>query len=671
MKLPYLFSSDALFQAESTLTIHGASTAPVSAEIIDKAGNIFSKAAADCDGNGNGQFSLTLDTPAASFDPYTVRIVGDEEKIMERVLFGELWLASGQSNMELPNWSIPEHRMIYEKLSGKNIRFFHVDYQDLNEKTPFPYEPQPYGKGSWILPETFSAMNCVSAIATEFAGQIYDYLNADRNVPVGILDASWGGTPIVAWLDRKDIDADEAFSARIRALGNYPDAETWNNRKGCCTYQQPTAQYNVKIAPLIGAKVRGIIWYQGENETWGEHMIRSYADYLRFYHKTYTEKFACDKAHFPMISSLLHYWTYGTDGECKVGYSNEAFVETALEAPDTFMFVPNGDLQPVWAQHQYNHPIHPAHKYQLADRFAKLAIANVYGGNGQKQPATLEKVRVCRGSLKLYFRNARPGLRIGGGAGCAPAGDDGFRPVHTLYVAGKDHKYLPAEARVIGKNVLEVRCDGMKSPKYAVYNMQSMEPFADLFCGEYPVTPFRNDDVQWLDIQARPWYDMNNTCQWADKMTAATEYDMFNRPVWHAAEGCEVCADPSFRFETDKSLRISTDDEENTAEAPVIAAHVRSYPYARLTFDGYSKLTLNAFNCAKFDAELVLIDKDGEHSFKLENKGEIMEDCGWYRLSANIRKAPKEASRMMFRFTAKEKIPTYRFVNIERIRLIP
>ena len=110
LTLPYIFSSGALFQADSDLTIHGRTDperTPVRVAINGADGELF--ASAETAADAEGRFSATLPTPPASFSSYTISVTDREEsRVMQDVLFGELWLASGQSNMELPNAFIPD-----------------------------------------------------------------------------------------------------------------------------------------------------------------------------------------------------------------------------------------------------------------------------------------------------------------------------------------------------------------------------------------------------------------------------------------------------------------------------------------------------------------------------------------------------------------------------------
>jgi len=294
----------------------------------DVMGFVNSKTKADATTDADGAFALPLTTPAPSFAPHAIRVTcGGDEHLMENVLFGELWLASGQSNMEMANISITGCEAMYAEAASKIMRIYHVESKPFPDGG-FPKEPHPMQDGYWILPDDAGRLAIVSALGLRFTADLCDAL-ADRQIPVGLLNVSWGGTGLPCWLPRDAMDEDPDALALLKRMGGYPDLEHWNE-KGDLNFQQPTAQYNLKIAGLLGVKVRGVIWYQGENETWAESRHRFYADYLRFYHKVYRERFAADPEHFLMISSLIYYWIYdNSSGECCVGYINDAFIRTA------------------------------------------------------------------------------------------------------------------------------------------------------------------------------------------------------------------------------------------------------------------------------------------------------------------------------------------------------
>ena len=643
LTLPHVFSSNALYQADAPLTLRGRA-APCSTVTASLArGEFHAEAAAQSD--EDGVFSLTLHTPAASAEEAEIRITdGEDEAILQNILFGELWLASGQSNMELPNSAIPDCERMYDIIASRTVRVYNVSY-DVPENR-FPWDPQPDQRGEWILPADRAGLSGVSAMGLKFAETLSRTLG--DGIPVGFLNASWGGTPITAWFPRAAIEDDPMMTETCRRCGTLPDHETWNTR-GDTNFQQPTAQYNLKIGPLEGLRVRGVLWYQGENECGGEYWQRSYAEYLRFYQRVYAERFAADPEKFYMISSLIYPWTYGPSGECNFGYLNDAFVTVTKESPDKFAFFPISHLEPDWAFHQNNHPIHPTNKYYAGEYAGELALANVYDRGGERSPAILESWEIAGHRIRLTFPESTRFLRVG----TSP-----HERARGLYVAGEDGLYLPAEYEITGRNTMEIWCDEIEHPVHCAYNVQSMEPKVNLYAGDFPVAPFFTDHEHYLNIEARPWYDCGASSRWASKMHDAV-LDLFFRPVFEPLKNSAVCPDTAFRRRDPVSLRVEGEEED-------FGFFVRAYPYQRLDFQKYGGLTLNLYHAADAAPSLSLVTDAGETVLPIEKTAEL--GAGWASYEIRFGDLPEdEIRRMEFRFRLAS--PDYRFVNVEHLRL--
>lgn len=652
MKLPYIFTSYAMFQADTVITIHGVAEKgeKVSCVIANAEDRPVKQANAVAD--EAGAFLLEIETPSASFTRYTMTVSGEHGAPcrMHDVLFGEVWLASGQSNMELANASQDDPAPLYREVAEKNIRVYQVAYPEGRESAMFPREPDRMASGFWILSENAKVLSGVSAAGLMFVNRLYDVLNADAEVPVAFLNANWGATPFPSWFPLDAVEADKD----IRSCLTYPTPEDWNTHGGN-NFQQVGAQYNAKIGPLEGLKFRGIIWYQGEAETGAEFERRVYRRYLDFYYDNYAARFAADPDNFRMISSLIYPWRYGESGECSIGYINNAFVEASIEKPEHFLAVPNNDLPPVWAYSRKNHPIHPINKYPLGARMAKLAAANVYHRaeeSGQVQPAHLRQMEICGNKLVLQFDSVGTGLFI-----------DGKKPI-GLYIAGEGEysDYLPAECRILSPDRMEIWCDAIPAPKNAAYSIQSLEPMCNLWAGSYPVCPFMTDTEHLIRIEARPWYDTGRTAVWGwqcKEIPQSMVFDLFYHPVWLPEPGSEVCPDPAFTLDG-TSLRVCSDSAQ-------FGCYVKSYPYNRLDLQKFRRLTVRLFNTDGLSAVLKLDFENGVLEIPFTMTHAVGAD--WSEYEAELSGIPQDAEilRMHFRFTQKDS--RYHFVNLERPRL--
>lgn len=191
--VPYFFSDNAIFQSSSVLTLNGKCEpdANVLLKIVDKDNTVlFSSVDVS---NAYGAFSLTVKTPAPSFDEYTVVLeCGAEKKIISNVLFGEVWLASGQSNMELQNSQILGHEDLFKEVKDKKIRVYHVEYPAEGGAFAFPEEPDSSTRGFWVGSYDSDALMNVSAIGLKFANDLYDELNAKEDVPRSLSECIMG-----------------------------------------------------------------------------------------------------------------------------------------------------------------------------------------------------------------------------------------------------------------------------------------------------------------------------------------------------------------------------------------------------------------------------------------------------------------------------------------------
>ncbi|MBO6052343.1 MAG: hypothetical protein J6Q17_01265, partial [Clostridia bacterium] len=299
------------------------------------------------------------------------------------------------------------------------------------------------------------------------------------------------------------------------------------------------------------------------------------------------------------------------------------------------------------------HPIHPTNKYPLGERTAKLALANVYE-NKNEVPALLESWECVKGGIKLVFSGGNGPLRVGSGAG---------ERVRGLYAAGEDGVYLPADCEILSDHELFMYCEGIPAPVNAAYAVQSLEPKVNLFAGDLPVAPFFTDRKNYLNIEARPWYDPSITSTWASKMHDDV-LDLFFRPVWLPLGESEVCQDTAFRCADVCSVRIEAAD----GNLGVFGAAVRSYPYQQLDLGKFGGMRVHLMNCAGLSASLALIAEGGAEIVLPFQKTGVLRG-GWEIFEVCFEGIPADAifRRMEFRFDRPG--ANCRFVNLEHPRL--
>ena len=650
--MPKIFSDNALFLQNAPLDLLG-KTEPNAAVFarIAKDGATVSEGHATAD--GDGRFSLRVMTPKASFDTYTVEVfAGEECRRMEGILFGELWLACGQSNMELPNYDQPEWEEMRERIKGKPLRF----YDGARVPAPssdYPSEPQEDTNGWWMTADESDKVAHVSALATVFSDELYTFLlTRGEEVPVGFLNCNRGGTRIETWLPAWAFEKFPAISHRA------PDYATWN-KHGDGNMQQPTSHYNSQTHAHLGVKARGVLWYQGEGNLGDEQSHPIYRDFLIALRDSYKELFAASEDEvFPVIAAHLYPYKYTEVPETYIGYFNRSLTELAKADPLHHPVVPLCDLSPIWTYHLTNHPIHPAHKYALGRRFA-LLCENIYYGRKKARLQTLApmlKSCVRHGNkLRLTFENVGDGLYI-----------DGER-IKGLYIRARGGAYTPAMCEIVSRNVMNVWHPYIEKPLHAAYAVSSHETGTNLMAGEFPVVPFCtefSDAVRNVSIGMKPWLDMTRDSEFfiADAFTDPFR-DAGQKPNYFPLDGSAVCYDKIYTRST-RSLRIEGEDRR-------FGAYIKAAHGAPLDFANYAALRLDLYNAARLNVALCLFGEDSEEPL-CTLAGGVEENLpyGWARIIFDLRDPPKDKiTRAEFRF--EEATGNVPFANIENLVLEP
>ncbi len=585
-----IFSDHALFLHSAPLTVRGTAEKgkTVNVHLVNdgKVKNVSSAKVGE-----DGVFEATFTTPVASFDTYEIKVEdGESEIVISDILFGELWLASGQSNMEMANLTQNECDSYLDGLAGKNLRFFWQARNPGGHTGQYPYEADYTMNGKWVVMSDREYLRRVSACATAFSNKLYDYFTSiNHDIPVGFVNSSVGGTLIEPWLPRFAFEENEELSEYLKSMGRYPTPENWNTR-GEGNYQQTTCMFNQLISPHLGAKFRGIIWYQGESNCGMEFSKRIYAKLLKTLRESYKKIFAASENEvFPILSSMIYPWSYGQSGECNIGYLNKAFSDLALESPAEYLFIPICDLNPIWAFHITNHPIHPIHKYPLGERMALMCENAFYGRtvkNVQKRPPMLKSCTRKGNALRLTFSDTGSGLYIKG------------RSVRGMYVCGKDGVYTPAECEIVNKSTLLVYSRGIEKPVHVAYAVSSYEVQTNLYAGEFPVAPFCTQldaKDKPIKIFLKPWLNMENDsefiCNFSD-----TVRDVFRQPIYYPSERSYVCYDSDFSL-TGRSLRVRGEGES-------FGTYFVSRRYNDLDLYNYSALYVSFLNNNELTAKL-------------------------------------------------------------------
>lgn len=437
----------------------------------------------------DGRWRIELDPLKASNLRYQLTVVGDGgERTIRDILVGELWLSGGEANMALQ----VEHDLGGPELMVEprrsTLRFFLQDAVSENWKEGVPPEPQEdTPNGRWVVPDTMERIGACSAVSFVFAKKLHSHMNrGGRQVPVGVLHTATGPSAIGGWLSRE----------AAQALPQLKDAlsKTWN--EGPWTrfrqpWQQVTALYNLKIAPLAPHAVRGFLWYHGESEAGeGEAGAERYRAALSCLIEDWRQRFV-SPAGQPQAFLLAQLHAYDEDGRMAPeqleswAFFREAQLDVAQALPGVAA-LPTHDINPVWKSREVAdpHPSRPLHKSPIGERMAVAARALAYGESVLWNGPLFERMEVVGNTARLHFRRT-DGLRPRGGEW----------ELNGFTLCGEDRRFQPAEARIVDLTV-ELTAAGVERPVAAAYGFTSMNREANLVNhGGLPAYPFRTDRV--------------------------------------------------------------------------------------------------------------------------------------------------------------------------------
>jgi sialate O-acetylesterase len=429
-----------------------------------------------------GQWSVYL-PPAEAGGPFDLTVKGSNTIRLRDVVVGDVWVASGQSNMEFP---LNKALHSTEEIAGANrplIRLFHV------KNTVGHYPLDDVAAEPWT--------SCTPESAREFSAVAYFFgrhLQERLGVPIGLISTSWGGTPAEAWTSQRALSADASLMPvyaewarmnddaarhqlqrakeldrwrgaveRAKAEGKEPPGFPWE--PNIDNSWMPSGLYNAMIAPLTHFPIRGAIWYQGESNASGER-APLYAHLFETMIQDWRR--AWGQGDFPFFFvQLANFKAPGA----KWPELREAQRQT-LALANTGMAVAIDIGTP--------DDIHPKNKQDVGLRLALAARAVAYGEKIEYSGPMFRQATTEGRALRVLFDHTGSGLVAKGGN------------LLGFEIAGEDGKFVPADARIDGTTVVvssgsvaqpaHVRFGWKDDPQCNLYNVESLpaSPFGDL-----------------------------------------------------------------------------------------------------------------------------------------------------------------------------------------------
>ena len=397
----------------------------------------------------NGKWMITLAPLPYITTPSTMLITGKDTIAINDILVGEVWLCSGQSNMERQLGPRPPQPLIDNWEKERDA----ADYPMIREYyVPLKYAPEKIrdANSKWTVcsPKTVADF---SAVGYFFARDLYEHLK----VPVGIIFSAYGGTPAEDWTSKAALENNPELTElaknydRIMAEHWHPEGEVMSGL------------YNGMICPLIPYAIKGVAWYQGENNSW---RAGQYAAVLKNMIRNWRQDF--HQGDFPFLIVQI------TPHKDMPPELREAQFQVFKTVNNTALIVTTdcGDDN-----------IHSPHKQPVGKRLALAAEHMAYGEKIEYSGPVYESFKIKENRIILSFSHTGKGLTT-----------KGTGVLRGFTIAGNDKKFVPATAFIKGKHVI-VYNDSIRKPIAVRYGWATI-PDVNLFnADELPASPFRTD----------------------------------------------------------------------------------------------------------------------------------------------------------------------------------
>ena len=388
-----------------------------------------------------GKWSVIIHTPEAG-GPYTVDFVAHNKIQLKNVYLGEVWVCSGQSNMEFTyNWRKTKDIAIdFDSCNLYNLHFFQVP----KTSAVTPQEDLP---GTW--------KDCDSNTVKDFSAVAYFFgkkLNKNLKVPIGLISVNWGGTPAEVWTPAELVNENpflHQWQQKLKPSIGWPIL--------------PGRAYNAMIYPLLQYAIAGSIWYQGESTVDTYHSYgQLFTTMIRAWRNRWNHQ-------FPFYFVQIAPYHYAT----QVGAPLREQQQQALELPNTGMVV-TSDLV------TDTNDIHPHNKLDVGDRLANLALSGHYkvAGHFPKSPI-LSSYQVNGNKVSIHFKDITRPLSVKG------------EQVKDLYIYGADNQKQLATAQIEKDGSITVSSKAVGKPRIIEYGYDNTRMGNLISSDGLPVAPFR------------------------------------------------------------------------------------------------------------------------------------------------------------------------------------
>lgn len=408
--------------------------------------------------DSEGKWQIEIPTPEGSYTPHTLTISDGDTLTLSNVLIGEVWLASGQSNMQMPlkgfsacyvNGGFDEIAKSREK--ADKIRFYTVP---LNQS----YTLVDSIPASWVVPSPETSQE-FSAVAWFYANRLSDVLD----VPIGIVNSSYGGARVESWMPREILETYSDISLDSADIENMT------------FYRRPLVMYNAMFHPIKDYTYKGIIWYQGCSNVaaWD-----TYADRLATMVEHWRKEIGQGEIPFYAVEIAPYDYVDKTE-KGMAPYLREAQWESMKKIPNSGMITTN-DL----VENYERTNIHPGDKRTVGNRLGNLVLNTAYDHKEFPAESPRYKTHHVKGN-EMWVEIETPGSAI-----CRNCDVKGFE------LAGADGIYYPADSVSLNipTNEMIVRSSQVPIPVYVRYGFRDFLPGTLHAGNNLPLIPFRTDN---------------------------------------------------------------------------------------------------------------------------------------------------------------------------------
>lgn len=432
------FSDHMVLQREVPLRVFGHAGSGVSVSVMLAGQSASTKT--ESDGSWTVEFK-----PISPGGPHQLIVKsGDESVTLSDVLIGDVWLCSGQSNMQFK---------LADSVGGKELAANATKSGELRllmiPKAPAG-EPADRFDAKWTPAEPGPAGE-FTAVGMFFAEALRKHEPSLKTVPIGLIDSSFGGTRVEGWIPQTVLSK------------QFKPADLHESMFGI----KPAHLYNGMIAPLAGLNVKGVLWYQGESNT---AQAALYPSLMKAMFTQWRSDFRDPALPFYLVQ-LANYpepwegysFAWLRDAQAKAAAADpQAALAVAIDTPDGY-------------------DLHPRYKAQLGDRLARLALKKTYGNQIISQGPTFASAKPEGDAMRVTFDVGASPLFL------RPADSTGFE------LAGTDGRFFAATLTKAGASTLLVRSDEVKSPAFVRYAFRA-DPDVTIFNeAGLPAAPFRTD----------------------------------------------------------------------------------------------------------------------------------------------------------------------------------